>query len=304
MKIGLVSAILPELSLEEVLAFASEQRFQTVEVMCWPAGKAERRYAGVTHIDVDGLNASDARRVHGLLDEYKVSISGLGYYPNPLTADLAARRKYVDHIRLVMDAAALLDVGIVNTFIGRDHTLPVEAQWDAFLEVWPRLVRHAEERHLKLCIENCPMLFGPDEWPGGKNLAASPAIWRKMFELIPSPSFGLNYDPSHMIIQHMDEIAPIYDFSERIFHVHAKDEMIDLKRRDDVGIWGSGWYIPKLPGLGDVHWSKFFAALTEVRYEGPVCIEVEDRAYEGSLATRKRALVQSKRYLDQFQTWS
>ncbi len=303
MKIGFVSAILPDLSLEQVLAFAGQQGFATVELMCWPVGRAERRYAGVTHLDVTEVDEAGARYVQEQLVQSRVSISGLGYYPNPLTPVLADRQRFTDHLRRVMDAAATLGVEVVNTFVGRDPARPVEAQWDDFMEVWPPLIEFAEQRGLKVGIENCPMLFSLDEWPGGTNMASSPAIWRRMFELIPSPAFGLNYDPSHMIIQHMDEVRPIREFASRIVHVHAKDQRIDYALRDEVGVWGLGWYIPKLPGLGEVRWGDFFAALTDVRYEGAVCIEVEDRAYEDSLSARQRALIQSKRYLDQFQAW-
>jgi sugar phosphate isomerase/epimerase len=303
MQIGFVSAILPDLTLEEVVRFAAQEGFQVIEAMCWPVGQAERRYAGVTHIDVARLDAAEARRINDLLATHGVALSGLGYYPNPLTPDLTERQTYIDHLTRVMDGAALLGVPVVNTFIGRDPQRAVEAQWDQFLAVWPPLIRYAEERGLRVGIENCPMLFSLDEWPGGKNLASSPAIWRRMFEAIPGPAFGLNYDPSHQIIQHMDEVAPIYAFSPRLHHFHAKDQRIDRALRDDVGVWGLGWYIPKLPGLGDVRWGPLFAALTDVGYQGAVCIEVEDRAYEGSLAARQRALIQSKRYLDQFQAW-
>ena len=303
MKIGLVSAILPDLSLEEVAAFAAAHGFQQIEVMCWPVGRAERRYAGVTHIDVDALDAAEARRIREMLDRYGVGISALGYYPNPLAPDRAERQSAGDHLRKVMDAAALLELDLVNTFIGRDPGRPIEAQWEDYLAVWQPLVRHAEERGLRIGIENCPMLFSLDEWPGGKNLATSPAVWRRMFELIPSAHLGLNYDPSHGIIQRMDEVAPIWDFAERLFHIHAKDQRIDRRRLNDVGVWGLGWYLPKLPGLGEVRWAEFFSALNDVGYRGAVAIEVEDPAYEGSLEARKRALVQSKAYLDQFQAW-
>lgn len=303
MQIGFVSAILPDRTLEQVLKLAAEQGFQTVELMCWPVGQAERRYAGVTHLDVTHFDAAAARHVQALTKEYGVSISGLGYYPNPLSPDPSERLLATDHLRRVMDAAALLGVSVVNTFIGRDPAQPLERQWDDFLAVWTPLVAFAEQRGLRIGIENCPMLFSLDEWPGGKNLAVSPAVWRRMFELIPSAAFGLNYDPSHMIVQHMDEIAPIFEFAPRLVHVHAKDQRIDRARRDEVGVWGLGWFIPKLPGLGEVRWGEFFSALTQVGYDGPVCVEVEDRAYEGSLEARQRALLQSKRYLDQFQAW-
>ena len=301
MKLGFVSAILADQSLEEVLEFASANGFQCVELLCWPRGRAERRYAGVTHIDVAEFGKDDARRVKDLVASRGLSISGLGYYPNPLAADPDERRVYIEHLRKVMVAAELLGVDLVNTFIGRDHTKSVEENWPVFEEVWPPLVGFAEERGLRIGIENCPMLFSLDEWPGGKNLAFSPAIWRQMFKAIPSPTLGLNYDPSHLVWQQIDYVKPLYEFKDRLFHVHAKDEKVSSQALDDVGVLGLKWHIPKLPGLGDVDWGAFFSALTDIGYRGPVCIEVEDRAYEGSLADRKRALVQSKRYLEQFQ---
>lgn len=303
MQPGFVSAILPDLDLPGVLSFAAIHGFRAVEVMCWPVGRAERRYAGVTHIDVHKLDPATVRHIHNMLAETGVSLSALGYYPNALTPDRVARQHYVDHLRAVMDAAALLEVGLVTTFIGRDPTRPIDAQWDDVHEVWAPLVAYAAERNLRIAIENCPMLFSLNEWPGGKNLAVSPAVWRRLFELFPGPVLGLNYDPSHMVIQHMDEVQPVREFTKRIWHVHAKDQRIDRARLNDVGVWGLGWYIPKLPGLGQVRWSDLFAALTDVGYDGAVCVEVEDRAYEGTLDLRQLALVQSKRYLDQFAAW-
>ncbi len=301
MKIGIVSAILPDLTLEQTLAFAAENGFPTVEVMCWPAasGKKERRYAGTAHIDVNGFDKKEADKVKSLLKKYGVSLSALGYYPNPLCADEKEAATYIDHIKKVIRAAKLLEINM-NTFIGRDHTRSVADNWAVFQERWPDIIREAEKCGVKVGIENCPMFFSQDEWPGGKNLAVSPKIWREMFERIPSANFGLNYDPSHMIWQFMDPARPLQEFRDRIFHVHAKDLKIWHDRLDEVGIMGFGWNSPKLPGLGDVKWSEFFAALTEIRYNGPVCIEVEDRAYEGSLEDRKRALIQSKRFLENF----
>lgn len=302
MKLGFVSAILPDLSLEEVVQFAADHGFDTVELMCWPKGKAERRYAGVTHVDVTDFTADDAARVNGVLADAGITISGLGYYPNPLAPDEQAAQVYIEHIKDVIRAAALLDVGVVNTFIGRDWTKSVDENWPRFEEVWPPLIAFAEEQGVKVGIENCPMAFTEDEWPGGKNLAHSPAIWRRMFEAIPSDHFGLNYDPSHMIWQHMDPIKPLREFKEKLFHIHAKDVRLDQHRLDEVGIMATPleFHTPKLPGLGDVDWGRFFSVLTDIGYDGPVCIEVEDRAYEGSLESRQGALIQSGRYLKQF----
>lgn len=302
MKLGFVSAILPDLSLEEVAQFAGAEGFDCIELACWPKGKAERRYAGVTHIDVDGFGAGDAARVHDIMAAAGVSISGLGYYPNPLAPDAEEARVSVEHIKKVILAAELLGLDVVNSFIGRDWTRSVEDNWPRVRETWKPLAAFAEDHGVRIAIENCPMLFTNDEWPGGKNLAISPAIWRRLFEEIGSPNLGLNYDPSHMVWQGMDYLKPLREFSSRIFHIHAKDDRVDHERLDEVGILATPleYHTPKLPGLGDINWGRFFSVLSDTGYNGPVCIEAEDRAYEGSLAARKAALRQSGRYLRQF----
>jgi len=302
MKLGFVSAILPELSLEEVASFAAVTGYDCVELMCWPKGKAERRYAGVTHVDVVGFTAEGAKRVNETMKSAGVAISGLGYYPNPLAPDRAEAQVYVDHIRHVIQAAKLLGVGVMNTFVGRDWTKSVDDNWPRFLETWRPLVNFAADHGVKIGIENCPMSFTKDEWPGGKNLMTSPRIWRRAFEDIPSPNFGLNFDPSHFIWQRMNYLKPLREFRDRIVHAHAKDARLDQDRLNEVGIMAhpNDFHTPKLPGLGDVNWGRFFSVLTEVRYEGPVCVEVEDRAYEGSLEKRKASLIQSAAYLRQY----
>lgn len=304
MELGFVSAILPDLSLEQVLEFASEQGFDTVEVMCWPKGRAERRYAGVTHIDVASLTEAEIKKIKALTQQYGVSISGLGYYPNPLVADEKEARVYVEHIKKVITASSKLGIGRMNTFIGRDPTRSLKDNWALFEERWPEIVQHAEKQKVKVGIENCPMYFTGDEWPGGKNMAINPVIWREMFSRIRSDYFGLNYDPSHLVWQMMDPAWPLLEFKDKLFHIHAKDVRVDRDKLRQVGILATPleYHSPKLPGLGDVNWTQFFANLTEARYNGPVCIEVEDRAYEGSLEDRKRAVIQSGRFLRNFVT--
>ena len=302
MKLGFVSAILADLDLEGVVRTAAEEDYDCVELMCWPKGRADRRYAGVTHVDVGDLDEAAAQRVRAITDGAGVGISALGYYPNPLTPDPDESAVCIAHIRSVIRAADLLGVRLVNTFVGRDPARSIEENWPRFLAVWKPLVAFAEERAIRIGIENCPMLFTGDEWPGGKNLAHSPAIWRRMFEEIPSDCFGLNYDPSHMIWQQMDGVRPLREFADRIFHVHAKDCRLDRERLEEVGVLATPleYHTPKLPGLGDVDWGRFFSVLTDGGYDGPVCVEVEDRAFEHSLAGRRLALRQSAAYLRTF----
>jgi sugar phosphate isomerase/epimerase len=205
-------------------------------------------------------------------------------------------------LKKVILAAEQLGVRQVNTFIGRDPAKTVDENWPRFLEVWRPLIQLAEDHGVRIGIENCPMLFTADEWPGGQNLAHSPAVWRRMFADIPSDHFGLNFDPSHLVWQQMDYIQPLREFAGRIFHVHAKDVRVDRQRLNDVGILATPlqYHTPKLPGLGDVNWSRLFSVLSDVKYRGPVCVEVEDRAYEDSLDSRKAALRQSLQYLRNF----
>src|SRR5438105_4551380 len=300
MQLGFVSAILPDLSLTDVLEFAAAEGFGCVEVMCWPPGDADRRYAGVSHLDVTRRDDDRTEKIRTLVQQHGVAISGLGYYPNPLDPNPEHRRTVIEHLKKVISAGPRLGVRVVNTFIGRDPARSVADNWPLFRQVWPALVQHAEKEGVKLGIENCPMLFSPDEWPGGKNLAVSPAIWEAIFQEIPSPHLGLNLDPSHLIWQQIDYVRCARDFAGRLVHVHAKDTRIDRDRLHTLGNLAMGWHTAKLPGLGDVDWSKFFSALSDAGYGGAVCIEVEDRAFEGSLQDRKRALRQSKRYLEQF----
>ncbi|MBM3980911.1 MAG: sugar phosphate isomerase/epimerase [Planctomycetes bacterium] len=300
MQLGFVSAILGDQPLERVLAFAADEGFRCVELMCWPPGRADRRYAGVTHLDVTQFTDDDAEKVRDLLRIHGVAISGLGYYPNPLDPDPGHRKTVCDHLRKVIAAAAKLGVGVVNTFIGRDPALTVEANLAQVQRVWEPIIADAKAARVRVGIEHCPMLFSENEWPGGKNVAVSPAVWYRLFEMFPDGTLGLNFDPSHLVWQFIDCARAVREFGPNIVHVHAKDERIDRHQLYSVGVLGLGWHTPKLPGLGDVKWGEFFAELTDANYTGPVCIEVEDRAYEGSLADRQRALRQSRKFLEQF----
>lgn len=302
MQLGYVTAILPELSLEENFAFAAATGYDCLEVMCWPPGKAERRYAGVTHIDVTQLDTDAIARIKTLQEEYGVSISALGYYPNPLVSDEAEAKVYTNHLLALVDAAAALEINCVTTFVGRDKTQATEAQWPRFLATWRPIVAYAGERNVRIGIENCPMRFTKDEWPGGTNLAISPAVWEQMWSDIPDAHWGLNYDPSHFVLQHMDYTLPFRKYPERMIHIHAKDARIDVDQRNHHGVFSHPnlWHTPKIPGLGDVDWGRFIGYLRETGYGGAVCVEVEDRTFEGSIELRKAALQQSYRHLRQF----
>lgn len=302
MKLGFVSAILADMNFEEVINFVSENGFECVEMMCWPVGKAERRYAGVTHIDVNNLDDAKITYIKDYIKARGVEISSLGYYPNPLDPDLDKRVVYVEHIKKLIEASSALGINMVTTFIGKDKNKTIEENMVIFKEVWTPIIKLAEKLKVKIAIENCPMYFTKDEWPGGLNLATTPSIWRRMFSEIPSDYFGLNYDPSHLVWQQMDYIKPIYEFKDKIFHVHYKDIKVYRDKLDQVGSMATPleYISPKLPGLGDVNWGQFVSALTDIRYQGFSCIEVEDKAFEATKEAVKQSILLSRNYLRQY----
>jgi AP-endonuclease/AP-lyase len=302
MKIGFVSAILDKSDFEEMMDIAADLGYQCVEVACWPKGKAERRYAGVSHIDVENTDDSYVEYIKNICKTKGVEISSLAYYPNPLDGDLEKRTVAVEHLKKVIQFSSKLGVNMVTTFIGRDQTKTVEDNLQLVKEVWPPIIKLAEECGVKVAIENCPMLFGPDQWPGGQNLMTTPAIWKKVFDIISSDNLGINYDPSHFVWQMIDYIKPIYEFKDKIFHVHFKDIKLYRDKLNKVGVmaYPLEFMSPKIPGYGDVDWGKYVSALTDVGYDGYTCIEIEDKYFEGSKEKTIDSLKLSKKYMTNF----
>lgn len=304
MKLGLVTAILEQYDYEKMMDTLSAMGFTCAEVACWPAGKAERRYAGVSHIDVERVLEDGAYAAH-LLDyaaKSGVEISSLAFYPNTMDGDLEKRTHNVEHLKNVIRASARLGVNMVTTFIGRDQTRTVEENLELVGEVWPPIIALAEELGVKIAIENCPMLFTRDQWPGGQNLMTTPDRWQQVFAILPSDALGINYDPSHFVWQMADYIAPLYEFRDKIFHVHFKDIKLYPEKLARVGTmaYPLDYMSPKLPGLGDVDWGRFVSALTDIRYKGFACIEVEDKAFESCEEDVLKSLQLSKHYLENF----
>ena len=304
MKLGLVTAILDGWTYEEMMDTLKEQGFTCAEVACWPVGKAERRYAGVSHIDAGRVLEDEdyARHILGYAAQSGVTISSLAFYPNTMDPDPAKREANVEHLKTLIKAAARLGVNMVSTFIGRDPAKNVEENLELIKQIWPPIIALAEQEGVKIAIENCPMLFTKDEWPGGQNLMTTPENWRKVFAALPSDNLGINYDPSHFVWQMIDYTKPLYEFKNKIFHVHFKDIKIYKDKLDQVGImaYPLEFMSPKLPGLGDIDWGHFVSALTDIHYDGCACIEIEDKAFEGSREKVLDSLHLAKRYVKQF----
>ncbi len=299
MKLGVLSAIFDGYSFEEMVEKASSIGYECVEVACWPAGKAERRYAGVSHIDTEALDGAKCDYILSFMKKHNMEISSLAFYPNNLDPDLEKRKANIDHLYSVINASSMLGVNLVTTFIGRDQNKNIEDNIRLAVEVWKPVLDYAKSKGVRIAIENCPMLFGPDQWPGGQNIFFSPVIWREMFRLLPYDNFGINFDPSHFIWQQMDYIKVLHEFKDRIFHIHYKDIKLHKDRLAECGClaYPLDYMSPKLPGLGDVNWPEFISALTQIGYDSCSCVEMEDRAFEGSREKIEASLVLAYRYL-------
>ena len=302
MKLGFITSILDHASFEEVIDTAASIGYECVELACWPVEKATRRYAGVTHLNIEELTEEQIAHVNSYCQNKNVAISALAYYPNPLTEDPEKRRQITEHLKAMITIAPKLHVNTVTTFLGRCQTKTVEENLALVQEVWTPIIRLAEKKKVRIAIENCPMLFGKDQWPGGQNLMTTPAIWRKVFELLPSEYLGLNYDPSHFVWQQMDYIRPLYEFKDKIFHVHYKDIKLYPEKLSDAGTmaYPLEYMSPKLPGLGDVDWGKYVSALTDIGYDSYSCIEIEDKAFEKNDTKILDSLKLSYHYMRQF----
>ena len=301
MILGFLTAPFPDQDLMAVADWAASEGFQALEIACWPQESGEaRRYAGTAHLDTAGMTQTKADDTVAALAAKGISISALGYYPNPLDADAAHRDRVIGHLKQVITAARLMQVPVVNTFMGGDRVLTPDENWARALQIFPAIVAHARENGITLAFENCPMIFSRDEWPGGHNIACSPKIWRRIFETWPDTA--MNFDPSHLVWQMIDPMRFIREFGARIVHVHAKDLMIDQDGLYDNGIMslGIGWQIPRMPGLGDLSWPKLFSALTHAGYDGPIIIEHEDRRYEGTADKVKRGFLLARDVLRPF----
>ena len=302
MKLGILTAPFAETSLVDVADWSASAGFKALEIACWPSASGEkRRYAGTSHIAVEEMTKAQAQDIAGAISAKSLSISGLGYYPNPLHSDAAHREAVTGHLKKVIRAAGLMNVKVVNTFVGGNRTLTVDQNWENAVPVFKEIVAHAKDNGVTLAFENCPMIFSPDEWPGGHNIAFAPKIWRRIFETW-GDAVGMNYDPSHLVWQMIDNGRFIREFGAHMVHVHAKDLMIDQDGLYESGIMslGMGWQVPRMPGLGDIDWSEIFSGLYRVGYDGPVIIEHEDRVFEGSDEKIKRGFLLARDVLRPF----
>ncbi len=300
MKLGFLTACLPGMSLAEIAGWASAEGYQGLEVAVWPDDPGRDWEA--SHIDVATLDPEGAAAVLRVVGESALQISALAYYENNLDVDVERRERVHEHLRHVIDAANLLDVDLVGTFVGRDVTLSMTDNMRLAEQTLPPLVEYAGDRGVRLVIENCPMEgWHPDGYPA--NLAYSPELWQWMAGL----GLYLNFDPSHLIWLGIDPVTALGTAIDRVLHVQAKDAQVDESARNMYGVfgrvverpspWDSGWWRYRIPGLGDVDWGSLVDRLYEGGFDGFVSVEHEDPVWSGSETKVKQGLAIAQRTL-------
>jgi sugar phosphate isomerase/epimerase len=300
MKLGFLTVCLGNMPLEKKAEWARENGFESLEIACWPESN-DRDYSA-SDIDVVNLTQKKADEINRMMKDNGLVISSLAYYDNNMDRDPDRRKAINNHLLKVIDAAAMLDTDLVGTFIGRNIDKSIRENFDEFEEVFGKIVEYAEKNNVRLMIENCDMKgWQIPGLPG--TISFSPELWAEMFRRIPSKNFGLNYDPSHLVLMLMDYLGPISEFKDRIFHVHAKDGKILPDKLKYYGVYDMqlepkwGYKAAKMPGLGDVDWKAFIGELKKNGYDGVISIEHEDNDYEGSLEKVKEGLLIAGRHL-------
>jgi sugar phosphate isomerase/epimerase len=282
-KLGLLTACLPGEPLDDIAAWASTHGYRALEVAAWPDRPGRDWEA--SHLDVESFGATEADRVRALFTRHGLELSAVAYYENNLHQDPEVREATHEHLRHCVDAAQLLGVGLVGTFVGRDLSLTVAENLRVAEQVLPPLVEYAAARGVRLVVENCPMEgWHPDGYPA--NLAYSPELWGWLAEL----GLWLNYDPSHLVWQGIDPVAALEGHADRVLHVQAKDVELDAQARNRFGVfgqvidrepWASGWWRYRLPGLGEIDWAGVVGALRACGFDGVVSVEHEDPVHSG-----------------------
>lgn len=262
---------------EETAKFAHETGFSSLQLSAWQG----------SYLDAETVTTERIDAMLKQLSDYDIEISSLGYYPNYLHPHEGEEARA--YLPKVIDLAARLGVSVVSTFAGRDPDKTVEENVPLFKEAFSRFCDHAESKGVRIALENCPMI--EKKTNKCNNIATSPEIWDVLFEVVPSASLGIEFDPSHMVWQGIDYIQAVKNYSHKIFHVHAKDMEIDYVARSRMGILGPsfgatsglgvGWWRARTPGWGEVDWPKFITAVIEGGYRGNIDIEHEDSVFAG-----------------------
>ena len=246
-------------------------------------------------ISLNDPEMEEAKRAAEDLRVRGIRVDALGLYRNHLDARAECREEESARLRMVMKMAPLFGTDTIGVFAGRDPEKSIEDSIADFREVWTPLAQEAEDRGLRLAFENCPMFRG---YPvRGINLAHCPAAYELMFEAVPSPALGIEFDPSHCLKQRIDPLRFLQQFPGRTFHVHAKDHEVDEEKLQRYGCFDVRMSGDRFPGLGKVDFKGMFEELRRQGFDGSVTIEAEREPTVTDEESRRAALRKSVGHL-------
>jgi len=254
---------------EERVKFAKDAGFNCLELNAGPGSSLDA-----------STSDDELSRVKDTLDAHGIAVSSLACYFNHLEEGHEEER--AAYFGKLIEMAPRLGCNVIATMSGATAQSRESGKLDdsiaAFQKTFEPHAQKAEDNGVKIAFENWP---GGHPWPLFINIAISPGAWDMMFDAVPSPALGLEYDPSHLARLNIDYIAPIKRFAARIHHVHAKDTTIKTDVLNNVGYTGQGWWHYSIPSRGVVDWNAFFAELQAIGYSGGVVIEHEDPDFDG-----------------------
>lgn len=286
MNLGYLTACLPKRDLESLADLAVTLGFRALEVAAWPQEEAQRPFTA-THIDVTSMSAGQIDHIEEILRARDISLSSLAFYDNNLHPDETTRKQTHEHLRRCIEAAARLGCPTVGTFVGRNPYKTVAENLRDAEQIFPPFVEMAGANDVAIVIENCVMEgWHPDGYPG--NLAYSPELWEWMFDL----GLYLNYDPSHLLWMGIDPVEALRPYVTKVKHAQAKDIQLFPAQRNRYGYpgravvrpdpWDVGWWRYRVPGLGEVDWTRIVDLLHEGGFKGALSVEHEDPVWGGT----------------------
>ncbi len=287
-------AIITEYSPQK-LAFATQTGYEGVVVK---TGKDFNPYLSDSEIDkILAASRETGCRI----------ISVEGFYSlrrhkgiNHIAPDPAERRASNEEFIHNLEFAHRLGCKFVGAFSGGIPGASFERQAKELAEVF-------HEKYLPVC-EKYDVSMGWENFPTAVNFATVPAAWDKVFELIPSHHFGMEFDPSHLVRQYIDPYRAVWDIRDRILAIHLKDTEITQPVLQQVGILGQKWWRYRIPGQGLIDWPRFFTVLLQIGFNGGAAVEHEDHFWDappGNAApefpqARKDGFILAYRFLRQF----
>lgn len=240
------------------------------------------RYAknnGLQSLQINEIDDKDIAILQELMNQTGIMISSIGVMSRRLLGpDLQQSLIDQEQAKKQIHVASRLGIPMISQFAGNDQNKSFGENIDIFRRVFTPLVKLAEDKGVRLVIENCPLIDGT--LFEVQNLAYSPASWDAIFEAVPSPALGLEFDTGHPPMLGIDIQRCIKEYREKIYHVHLKDCRINIENEHKYGRLGKEFYQYEIPGKGNVDFHALISTLKTLGYDGDVTLDLRPTTFE------------------------